>query len=648
MNNKINDEDNSSDFGAPTDSSQSDDSLHKNLEVEAFDNTLTQTDPELFEIMSFKDSPWPVFPDEATLFESTLVEAQQIHQVDRSVTTLLALSAMSLGAQGLIKVQRPINASGDNAQVVASLFSFIILQSGDLKTTLKKHFFDKIENFEQSLEEDYDQQYKAYLLETEKQKIKAKVAKDELGRQHKKWLLVDEEDVEHSREVHELYKKIEKKYDEIKASQPSLPHLTQFIYKNVTPQALILAMKEHGKNAILLSDEASQVLDGQALKDLGLLNSLWDDGSADRTRVNAPPLKLKGAQLSMLLMVQNKILERYFDKNYEKMREVGFLARCLYAAPNRVASKPTGSFESTQSLKVDAFQQRIIEQIKKSLEREKNQTNKTILEFNTTAKKDWHQFYQNLLELTQENNLLEHHTDYVKKIMDNVSRIAGLIHYFEYGEKTSEIGSQTLKYAYQIGIKSLWQFMTHIAQQPEIVLHTEEFINYLFEQAVNKKRLQYDSNLEVDIHTATYNGVRYTLQAGRKITFKKTDITGSGPRTFRNNNKNFNRCIELLKKMGHIKEKSWSNYKEYTLFEAFDISASKLDSSTGFLTEKVNEDYPLKNGEMIYIRNLPKYEQQVLFSPNRTKEQIEMNNKIKQFNRTLKCYIVAGFEDNAS
>lgn len=69
------------------------------------------------------------------------------------------------------------------------------------------------------------------------------------------------------------------------------------------------------------------------MRNLSLLNILWDGGTHSIGRRTSESFTVRGARLTMGLMIQEITLREYFSKSGGLARGMGFLARFLVAWP---------------------------------------------------------------------------------------------------------------------------------------------------------------------------------------------------------------------------------------------------------------------------------------------------------------------------
>lgn len=123
------------------------------------------------------------------------------------------------------------------------------------------------------------------------------------------------------------------------------PHNPQSLFKDATLEPIISTfIRGDAHNVAWVSDEAGQIFGGHTLKGdtrdaaLGTLTSLWDKGTAERTRARSN-LNESGTAYEVRLTIntlgQKAVLEGVLSDPV--LREQGFLPRFLFAAPASLA-----------------------------------------------------------------------------------------------------------------------------------------------------------------------------------------------------------------------------------------------------------------------------------------------------------------------
>ena len=117
------------------------------------------------------------------------------------------------------------------------------------------------------------------------------------------------------------------------AKKPSRPKRMTLILNDATKEAITWRLHNEYPSVGLMSDEGGQILNGRAADNLTLLNNLHSGGDVIVDRRDSESYSLKGARLTVSIMVQNKTLKKFLDTRGELARDNGLLARCLMAYP---------------------------------------------------------------------------------------------------------------------------------------------------------------------------------------------------------------------------------------------------------------------------------------------------------------------------
>lgn len=236
-----------------------------------------------------------------------------------------ALAALSLACQAHIDVKR-----ADRLHGPSGLFSLIIADSGERKTTCDGFFTSPI------------RQYQAEQAEAMKPAIEGYQARIAAWQAERDGLLSA---------IKELSKK-SKPTDKLRAElvelehdKPEPPRIPRLLYADTTPEALAYGLAKQWPSAGIMSSEAGVVLGSHGMgkdsimKNLSMLNQLWDGNSLDIDRRTSESFTVRGARLTICLQIQEATLRAFFDKSGALARGTGFLARFLVAWPESTQGK---------------------------------------------------------------------------------------------------------------------------------------------------------------------------------------------------------------------------------------------------------------------------------------------------------------------
>ena len=170
------------------------------------------------------------------------------------------------------------------------------------------------------------------------------------------------------------------------------------------------------------------------MRNLGLLNLLWDGGSLSIGRRHSESFTMKDVRLTVALQVQEATLRNFFDRSNGLARGTGFMARFLVAWP-----------ESTQGFRpfteapagwpaLTAFNQRVAEILKQPLSiNDDGGLTPNELPLSPHAKNAWIAFHDAIEGELRSGGELYDVRDVASKSADNAVRLAALFYVFEHG-----------------------------------------------------------------------------------------------------------------------------------------------------------------------------------------------------------------------
>jgi len=598
---------------------------------------LEYLDENLQQMSQWQPLSCPTLP-EKWLLTSAIIEASDQVQVDPSMATFAALAAISSACQGLIDIELP---PGHTAP--ASLMVLVIAESGERKTSLEKLFFNSIRRKQSDLHEQFLTKLDQFDIDKREHAEKVRVAKQLLNMATKERLRdpdatpLPENDEEEDDKQEEGQSQAEedtsqeekgqdnqspasppakskespkdkearlaKCYREFLKATPTKPKEPKFLYEDVTPAALLNGIAAHNKNASLVSTEANKFFRGHVVNDLSTLNAFWDGQEMPVDRASSESFKITNARLTLLLMAQGVTLDQFMDKRGEEARGIGFFARLLVAKPQSMAGyrRPT---QKKDRPSLAAFNDRLSKCLDDQYEAEMDNQARQVMRFNAQAAALWEELAEGIERQMAPGGIFEFHPDYGSKLMDNISRIAGLIHYFEHFNSRDEtcrltISKKSLMAAYELGEYCSTHYLKYLAGVPGVVLVAEDLVNQITD--FHKKNQNKFSNAPQE-----YNVEGLRIRAGFQTYFNRSDVTRSGTKTLRDEEP-FRRALFLLVQLGHVK----------TNQERDPLSAGKPYLFCEAIIHTNENNMPaLRNGHTIEVRNLPRFGQQVFKNPH--------------------------------
>lgn len=454
---------------------------------------------------------------------------QLLFSVQNKIQSPLALSvnsmlaAMSTSMQDFLIVEQPIGI-----QTPVSLYLMAIAESGERKTTTDKIFAQPIYTFEQTMLVDDQKQLKLYGQEHELWKMKLKEAKRHFTNAIRRQLVTQEQ--------------LEKTYKEAIESEPQLPLTNKRIFSDSTIESLLFELSRSRTGGLFMSTEAGNILSRITTNFTSNLNSLWDGDSISIDRKSSHSFILENKSLTCAFMLQPSVLEQIMKTKETLSRGSGLLARFLVCKPE--STQGTRFIQQTfQNFHLVDFHERIAELL--GLSSQFRAMNKTeVLSFDGEASQRWIQCANNIEARIAFNGELSDIKDCASKAMNNISRIAALLHYYEYGYKNDQESHNKL-----IGRNNL-----------EAAIKLVESYTYQFKGIFGEKTVQ-EKAWDYGVLLYNYLAKNYTLNA---IYIKKDWLYRNGPKQIRKQDK-LDLAIDTLINNGYLELQFGSKPVTYVL-----------------------------------------------------------------------------------
>jgi len=331
-----------------------------------------------------------------------------------------ALSAASLAVQGLVDVRRTEGLTGPS-----SLYLLAIAESGERKTTCDGHFLSAIRDWE------------AERSEAMKPDIAKHAASMRAWEARRKGLLSKIEELSKANKPSDEQ---ERELGELEGDKPVPPRVPRVVFGDATPEALAWKLATGWPSAGVLSSEAGIVFGGHGMKsdsvmrNLSLLNVLWEGGSQPVDRKQSESFILRGARLTMGLAVQPDTVRAFLESTKGLARGSGFAARFLIAWPESTQGSRLYREAPANWPRLSAFHRRVAELLYKPLTlSETGELAPLMLELSQAAKAAWIAFHNEVEAELRPGGDMESAKDVASKAADNAARLAAIFHVFEHG-----------------------------------------------------------------------------------------------------------------------------------------------------------------------------------------------------------------------
>lgn len=450
-------------------------------------------------------------------YYDTMLHVANATQAPFPIILSSVISTLSLLIQGLIDVKKP---SGQTVPV--SMFVLVMAESGERKSSVL--------NALQKMIIVHDQQ-EQLLYEQSEQEL---AVQQEIWLQRRKQIMKSiiasgSDDLTNSDEYKQLVEHEKKK--------PMPYKRIRLIYSDTTPSALLLGMHENSKNAGLISSEGGNVLNGKTMGDLPSLNELWSGNSIMIDRKSSKSFALHEARLTINVMIQRSAFEKYQSKHGEHATGIGLFARFMICETYTTQGSRFIS-QTPMAQSFEWFEKRVTELLAENKEAFTQNLPRKELRFDAQAHQRWIDWYNATeTEIRQGSGVLESVPDYASKLADNTARLAGLLHYFEYGNSQTYININTLEMAISI---SAWYASEFV------------YLRLLPEQATQDMNLLEDwLKQQVQHSRGAYNYVIIADMQNNQYIAKRTAVRQYAPNQLRDRER-LNKALQQLQALGLI------------------------------------------------------------------------------------------------
>ncbi|MBK8579488.1 MAG: DUF3987 domain-containing protein [Candidatus Accumulibacter sp.] len=331
-----------------------------------------------------------------------------------------ALGVLSLACQAHVDVKRAEKLTGP-----ASLFLLTIGDSGERKSTCDGFFVGAVKDY---------QAQQAALWKPEVERYEAEL--DSWSAERNGIL-----------EAIKAAGKSGKSTDDLRASlaqlqhnKPEAPRVPRLLLGDETPENLAWRLAREWPSAGVVSSEAGLILGAHGMKkdsvmrNLGLLNLLWDGGELSIGRRTSESFTVKGARLTVALQIQEVTLRSFFDKAGALARGSGFLARFLVAWPESTQGCRPFTESPDNWPHLAAFHRRIDSILNLPAPiGEDGALTPQMLAMTPAAKSAWVEYHDAIEKELRSGGELYDVRDVASKSADNAVRLAALFHVFEHG-----------------------------------------------------------------------------------------------------------------------------------------------------------------------------------------------------------------------
>jgi putative DNA primase/helicase len=333
-----------------------------------------------------------------------------------------ALAAISLACQAHADVKRLEELHGP-----VGLYMLVIADSGERKSTCDGFFAKPISDYEKSQDEAAKLAWKDYQAAIEAWEAKRGGVKESIRNLAKEQKSTAD---------------MESALRDLEHDKPLPPRIPRLLYADATPEALAYGLAKQWPSGGVVSAEAGIVLGSHGMgkdsvmRNLGLLNQLWEGKSLTIDRRTTESFTVRGARLTVALQVQEPTLREFFNRSGALARGTGFLARFLVAWPESTQGMrqidpdaPDGPATWTH---LAAFHQRLAAILDQPVPIDENGAlTPPMLSLTPEAKAAWIEYHNTIESELSHGGELYHVRDVASKSADNAARLAALFQLYE-------------------------------------------------------------------------------------------------------------------------------------------------------------------------------------------------------------------------
>lgn len=356
-------------------------------------------------------SDYPIYSLPGAIRDMVLTVQTQT-QAPHSLVACSALAAAATVCQGIADVQIPTLQKTKPL----SLNFLIVADSGERKTATDSFLFEPIYKFGRYLKEEH-------AIALEEWSIHRKISEEVMrGIKH-----AIKKNAERQKPTNDLKAQL---IEQIKSQAPE-PKLMRLTISDATSAALAIELAKNPCTAVLHSNEGSDVLSGNLMGNLSLLNRIWDGQSIEVDRANKKySFSVQEARLTTCLAVQPNGYRKLCLRDNGNARNSGYLARTLIAVPvsnmgNRMLhghQSPIEDYPAYQDYRV--MMNTLLEQ---SFDRHKRGMPRKIMTLSKEAKTLWENYYNKIESmLSSQGGYLNPIKDFGAKASEHVLRLAAV------------------------------------------------------------------------------------------------------------------------------------------------------------------------------------------------------------------------------
>lgn len=366
--------------------------------------------------------PLDVLPD---TIRTAVEEVAGFVQAPLSMVASSALATLSLACQAHIDVRRTEKLEGP-----VGLFLITIAESGERKSTCDGFFTKPIREYQEA---------QAEIMKPEIVAYQSQLAAWEAERDGLLSAIRDKAKKNHPTDA------LRADLVDLQREKPEAPRVPRMMIGDATPEALAWSLAKQWPSAGILSSEAGVILGSHgmskdsAMRNLALLNVLWDGGTHPIVRRTSESYEVRGARLTVALQIQEATLREFFSRTGELARGTGFMARFFVAWPESTQGFRPFAEAPASWPNLAVYHKRIAEILNQPAPIVDDGTlAPAMMQITPDAKAAWIEYHDEIESMLARGGELFDVRDVASKSADNAARLAALFQWYAGGGAISK------------------------------------------------------------------------------------------------------------------------------------------------------------------------------------------------------------------
>nr|VFJ67582.1 MAG: Protein of unknown function (DUF3987) [Candidatus Kentron sp. DK] len=370
-------------------------------------------------IAKVEQEPYPVdaLPD---TIRAAVEEVRGFVKAPLPLVASSALGALSLACQAYIDIERAEKLSGP-----VGLFLLTVADSGERKSTCDGFFIQAIRKYQEEQAEAMKPEIARHNAEMSAWKAKREGL---------------ESAIKNATKGNKSTDSMENRLSALQGEEPESPRAARLILGDETSENLAWSLAHEWPSSGVISSEAGAIFGSHGMgkdnimRNLALLNTLWDGGTHSIGRRTSESYTVKGARLTMALQIQEATLRSFLERSGDLARGSGFLARFLVAWPESTQGGRTFTESPESWPHLAAFHRQITEILDQPVPMDDNGALSPLMSsLSPEAKAAWVAYHDRIEEELGSGGVFQDVRDVASKSADNAARLAALFQMFEHG-----------------------------------------------------------------------------------------------------------------------------------------------------------------------------------------------------------------------